>query len=507
MNARLWLVGLVLGTSTQALCQKRNHNLIFGDNLWLDFNGDSLEVRGSPYSPTNRSATMSDTSGVFLFLVDETGIRDTTFTLMPGGSAAQLGWPERLSAVMILPKPGDPQRYVVLVNTPESLRQAGWVEVDMGLNGGLGGVVTGTTWYMNECTSKLAATTHANGTDYWVVQHENGSDAFHAFLLSANGLALPIVSSMGPVFDNVDSSAPLNTDFWGPMLFSPIGDVLCLASYVASDTNGIMVAPFDQSTGSIGLGTEIAAIAKYVVNMNGPIQTDPRIGNMVSGVEFLATGSRAYAAQIMPDSPLDAGGYASFQVDPYLTPADSMAANAINTFSLTNSALHPWLRDTTGRSIMLGPDGSLYMRSMYNTGGALLRPTNLPATWSYNNDHYFYWVSGFSRTTGFPLFSKRYHDSEPAWLAVSDLSIETGTWLVSPNPLAGRGWVKVPPGGPDPEQVVWLDLLGKPVRTVPVKTNGSTFPLDAGQLPIGHYTVRFLVGSRPVGQARVVVAH
>ncbi|MBK7553082.1 MAG: hypothetical protein IPI55_00395 [Flavobacteriales bacterium] len=255
-------LGLVAAFLGCALCaQPRNANVIFGDNLWLNFNGGALAVSGSPYSPTNRTACISNTNGELLFLADETGIRDTTFALMAGGDATTLGWPNTLAAVLILPKPGSSTNYIVFVNTPETTKQAGWVEVDMSLSGGLGGVVsTGTTWYMSNCTAKLAATTHSNGTDYWVMQHADGTDEFHAYRLAVNGLGpAPVISAAGSSLTPTPFPERLSSDFWSPMKFSPMGDRLAMGLQLDGDTLGASVLHFDQTTGIVSHVADIPA--------------------------------------------------------------------------------------------------------------------------------------------------------------------------------------------------------------------------------------------------------
>ncbi|MBK8949749.1 MAG: hypothetical protein IPM68_13100 [Flavobacteriales bacterium] len=167
--------------TTQQLvrAQARNYNVLFGTGLWLNLYNEVATAIPCTWPITKRSASISEPDGALSVVVDETGIHNANFDLVQGGGAQDLGWPVELASLLILPKPSAPQRYVVFLNTTEATKLAGYVEVDMSANGGAGAVVgPGTTWYLTGCTAKLAATLHANGIDYWLLQHLDGSDAF-----------------------------------------------------------------------------------------------------------------------------------------------------------------------------------------------------------------------------------------------------------------------------------------------------------------------------------------
>lgn len=202
--------------------QKRNNNWVMGMNMWVSFNTGTFELLPMSYQPSDRSGCISDTAGNFLILADSLGVHDALFNVMPGGDAATLDWGYSQSNFMILPKPGAPDNYIVLVNSREDQKRAGWVEVDMSQNGGLGAVISpGTTWYMDSTTSTLAAITPANGMDYWIVQHEDGTDEFYSFLLTAAGVdPVPVITRSGTDFLPTPSAPSTSMDFWGPMRLS-----------------------------------------------------------------------------------------------------------------------------------------------------------------------------------------------------------------------------------------------------------------------------------------------
>lgn len=246
----VWCAALLLPLLLHA--QNRNNNWVFGLDMWMSFNNDTLTYLPTSYHPSQRNASMSDTTGNLLLLVDDTGIRDAQFNLLPGADALSLGWAAEASNYLILPKPGNYQRYYVFLNQREDLKRAGYVEVDLGLNGGAGGVIGGTSWYMLNTTAKLAATAHANGSDYWILLHEDGTDAYFAYQLSSSGLgSTPIVSHTGGTF--MSSTYPTSTeDYWDPMKFDVLGSRSALVKQgSSSDTVLVEVSHFDNAVGEI----------------------------------------------------------------------------------------------------------------------------------------------------------------------------------------------------------------------------------------------------------------
>src|SRR6185295_6032512 len=94
--------------------------------------------------------------------------------------------------------------------TSPSYSGLSWSEVDMSQNGGLGDVVAATRntllWgppLHTKVTEKLTAARHANGTDYWIVVHEWGSNHFLSFAVTCGGISsIPVVSAVGAVHNS-----------------------------------------------------------------------------------------------------------------------------------------------------------------------------------------------------------------------------------------------------------------------------------------------------------------
>ncbi len=122
--------------------QARNANWVFSDGMWMQFTDTSMAMLPSPYSSAGRSSCISDTSGQFVLLVDDAGIRDAQFNLLPGASAEELGWTSAGASYLVLTKPGSPAHYCIFVNEMPPNARAGVVEVDLNANGGAGGIIS-----------------------------------------------------------------------------------------------------------------------------------------------------------------------------------------------------------------------------------------------------------------------------------------------------------------------------------------------------------------------------
>ncbi|MEO5584144.1 MAG: hypothetical protein ABIQ75_01695, partial [Flavobacteriales bacterium] len=221
--------------------QARNANWVFSSGMWMSFADTSATILPSPYAGPAPATCISDTSGQFLLLVDNSGIRNALFAPLQGATAADLGWNTPAANYLILPKPGAPERYFIFINEGPPTARGGYVEVDLAANGGAGAAVgVGTTWYMAHVTAKLSATTDAVEQGYWIVQHEDNSDAFRSYHLTDQGMAAaPVVSHAGGTY-LPDTPGYENADRWGKMKLSFQGDKLAAIKHGYDlDTNAL----------------------------------------------------------------------------------------------------------------------------------------------------------------------------------------------------------------------------------------------------------------------------
>jgi len=486
--------------------QGRNYNVIMGDMNWLNFFNEQASILASTFDVTIRSASISEPDGALSLVVDETGIHNANFDLVQGGSSQDLGWPMRLAGFLILPKPNAPQRYMVFVNTPENDTRAGFVEVDMSLNSGAGGVVgSATTWYMTEATAKLAATTHANGTDYWVVQHKNGSDEFHAFRLHSAGFdTQPVISASGPDLAPAAGNSNYSSDYWSGMTFSLSGDKLAMGYNITPDSSGAAIFGFDDNSGQLQVrSADLRSTLHTIDDLTGDTIVSAFRSCFTSGVEFISSDDFLYVAYL--DTTHGDGGSEVIQYD-LSWPDPELASSSTSSMGFSISMSDPIGTDTLGPSLLAAPDGRMYLRSPHGYNNGVFRIlTNAPHSFGETPATTFtsFFSPALHDTWGLPLFCKRYHDSEPAWLGVPERQA-AASFRAVPNPISERGalvWGDSPP----PDHLVWRDGMGRMVRSEPALNNGPTTVLLRQGLAAGPYLIEVGRQGRILGTAKVLL--
>jgi hypothetical protein len=493
-----------------ALGQTRNSQMVFATNVWLDFTSDTFTWQASSYNPTLRNGCIGDPAGHFLLLADDRGVRNALFELVMDGDSASLDWTNASSAYVILPKPGNPDGYFIFRNEAGGERRGGWVEVDMSANGGLGAVIGTTTWYTSNTTSKLVATPHANGTDYWIIQHTDGSDAFEAWGVTASGIATSaVLSQAGTPF--VTTTYPTtHPDFRGPMKASMSGTQLALAKMQGTSPDTILVELFDLDpwTGElIFLDRVNTTIWSY--GTGSPYQSLSPL-RWIGGLDFAPDDAHLYVS--LWDTlatPYDGNVVAQFSLGDHSTNAMQNSGTMVTSVANNSENL---LSDPDGSQLMLAPNGRIMERFISTTTNEAIfnpkirMPTGLPRPVIPTGppggfDSYNLWVTQGVR--GFPNPCKRYHDSEPIWLGTSPAPQAPPALAVVPNPVTDRAALHL--GGREiPDELRWSDASGRVVRTSAPWRDGPTVVLDRGGLANGLYNVTASRKGRVIGHVRVL---
>lgn len=146
-------------------------------------------------------------------------------------------------ACLIIPFPDDSTKYYLIHNT---IDYAGvyslyfyFTLIDMTLDNGLRGVVSKNNILLNDTTipGSLTACKHANGRDWWLINHEQGTNRYFKFLITPYGISGPFSQYIGKV--SIYSSH-------GQVAFSPDGTKF--ANYDVYDDLDIM--DFDRCSGN-----------------------------------------------------------------------------------------------------------------------------------------------------------------------------------------------------------------------------------------------------------------
>jgi len=263
------LLALFLLISGMALSQDREAAIWhFGQKAGLDFNSitpESLNL-GSVFTDEG-SAAISDEEGNLQFYTDGVSVYKNTHERMSGEDL--LGGNSSTQSAIIVPKPGDSDRYYVF--TVSEIRYGNQVYsegdglnyylVNMAAGGGsLNSFKTHLVTYdasirgeqLLKCSQKLTAIKDPCEDIYWVITHFE--DTFYAFKIDENGVdSNPVTSKLGPYMylgAHISNSK-------GQLKVSPDGTKLAMANFQNSiDSSGhspgsLFLFDFDIMTGLV----------------------------------------------------------------------------------------------------------------------------------------------------------------------------------------------------------------------------------------------------------------
>ncbi|MGJ8746106.1 T9SS type B sorting domain-containing protein [Polaribacter sp.] len=244
---KFFLIFLLL-YSNYLFSQKEANYWYFGDKAGLDFStGAPVALTNGNINTEEGCATISDIDGNLLFYTDGVTVYNRNHNRMPNGNGL-FGDSSSTQSAIIVPKPNTTNIYYIF--TADELLPAtfpigngiNYSEVDMSLDSGLGDITGSKNINLiPHAEEKLAAIQHSNGVDYWVVAHEQLSNRFMAFLVSATGVSsTPIISAVGKNIENQQTNQ-------GVIKFSPNGKKMV----VTSREYGAELFDFNASNGQI----------------------------------------------------------------------------------------------------------------------------------------------------------------------------------------------------------------------------------------------------------------
>jgi len=252
------LVVLLTVNLSKAQLGKEAWHWHFGWNASLDFthaNATTKPATGHCAINTNEgSASVSDpNTGQLLFYTDGAFVWDKNNNQMPNGYGLLGDGFTSTQAALIIPKPGSSTIYYLITSDCGGYcgvnKGVNYSIVDMTLNNGLGDVDANNKnipLTPPPTTEKLTAVRHANCVDYWLLTHPFNSNAFNAYLVTANGInPTPVVSNTGMVQTNVNAS---NLESIGYLKASPNAKRLAAAIYYGK---AVEVYDFDNATGIV----------------------------------------------------------------------------------------------------------------------------------------------------------------------------------------------------------------------------------------------------------------
>ncbi len=346
---RLLLLFLILIISShQSFSQKDAYNWYFGRNAGITF----LPNGGPPVALTNGnlyteegSASISDKDGKLLFYTDGVKVWNASHRRMPNGYGLK-GDVSSTHSALIIPLPGSKNTFYIFTVGNE-LRMNGFQYsiVDMEADGGKGDIVTKNTMINSNSTERVAAVKHSNGTDIWVIMHEDNNAVFKSYLLTETGIDMkPVISTIGTPHDG------LGGNIIGYMKVYPDGKKLAVAIMWK---NMVDFFDFNNCTGEL----------------SNPISLQSNLFRKAYGIEFSPDGTKLYIAGT------DMSQTSIYQVD----------LSAWTQDEIMNSVTEIGRYSNYVGAMQLGPDGKIYVGKWDTWLGIINDPNVKGVMCNYDN--------------------------------------------------------------------------------------------------------------------------
>ena len=369
---------------------KQANNFV-DSGILVDFNsGNAIPNFGYPLRALEGSTTISDSNGALLFFAGNNTIWNRDRQVMLNGDGLIGGDTSSTMFGVFVPKPGTTNIYYLFnVSTCPSTTfpNTGLVysEVDLSLDGGLGGVTANKNIVLdaNVGAEKITAVYHADGENIWVISHRTGSTDFVAYLVTAAGVSTtPVVTSIGNLYPSPDPANEGIVGYWGgagQMKAAPDGSKIA-ATILDGPNKGVDVFDFDNATGTLS----------NVIHLSG-------YSGWPYGLEFSPNSHFLYTAN-------PAGGYSNGGTIEQYDVTLSTEAGVIGSKQIIMTAATPWLGNG---GMVLGANGRIYIKDVLGEATNIIKNPNNPGLASG------YQIGGLpmSYGIGMPTFNQTYLQS------------------------------------------------------------------------------------------------
>lgn len=253
INAKIILTtSMLLLLILHVFSQNEANNWRFGRHVGLEFgSGEPVINYNVPFITARACASISDTSGVFLFSCNGRKVWNSNLQVMENG-LDMLGDHGSGQGALILQKPGSDHSYYLFTVAHENRPQYGmrYSVIDMTLDGGLGAVTEEKNIPMDvdwHAVEKMTSVRHENGQDIWVIVRKYMEGEYASFLLTSSGVSTqPVISYAKEV---------VRQSMRGSMKISHDNKRLACAIQGESESNhlnqGVEICNFNASTGEV----------------------------------------------------------------------------------------------------------------------------------------------------------------------------------------------------------------------------------------------------------------
>lgn len=476
MNFRNYTLIIFFLISNSINAQKYGNVWHFGDQAGIDFKSCKAEAFiSSSITGFEGCAAICDNNGNILFYTNSDVVWNKTNSVMSNGNLISSSG--SLSQVLIIPKPGSTTIFYIITTKIQASGNLTmqYHTIDMLQNSGLGEVVSSnnvmTTWNITE---QVAATTHANGTDIWVMTHEYGTDKFLSFLVTSGGINLtPIISSIGPT--HVSCTSNINSR--GEIKFSPDGSMVAFNGNGVgnnSSTNILALFDFDNATG----------IVSNAINLP--------YSNGEFGLSFSPDNSKLYGSTWKAFA-FGAGEYNYiYQFDLSSGNPNSIINSKVIIDSVATNSIYG--------SMKIGPDGKIYVARMNSQYVGVINEPNLVGVACNYVSNGFY-LDGKICKYGLNNYIEYQTYCTPA-TSIDQVNAESNLISIFPNPVSEKTKIKIKVELKKATMIVFNSLNQEISRIVNV--SGNQFEFDSNNLPAGLYYILLIEDNSEIARNKFV---
>ena len=249
MNKSLFYLLVYFISICSLFAQKENFVWAFGNSSGLDFSTNPPTAIHTNIGAFEGCASVADANGNLMFYTNGENVYNKNHTLMLNGTG--INGHINTSQIVIAKKPKSETIYYIFHTPSQGDGNLAYSEVDMTLDGGLGGITTNKNINLfTRATERMTSVMHQNNVDVWVIT-QNFVE-FKAFLITCNGIKTTPISS--PMFKPVQLIDD-NYQAIGQMKISPNGLKLACTfqqnDVTSGDTGRIELYNFDRSKGKV----------------------------------------------------------------------------------------------------------------------------------------------------------------------------------------------------------------------------------------------------------------
>jgi len=237
------LIFMVLLHVAAAYSQRQNDNWYFSLTAGLNFSsGEPIALLNNQIWTREGTATVSNAQGNLLFYTNGAVVYNSNHEIMDNGDGLTGSYSS--TQTVVVQKPGSGNIYYIFTTgSSDEPNIMGYSEVDMNLNGGLGGI-TGNknVMLLSSSMENLTSTFHNNGRDIWILTNDKNG-LFTAFLVTDSGVSNVPVTSPGFAYNATTLFSEI-----GLFKVSPDGSKLA----AIHSPEGLFVYNFNNTTGVLG---------------------------------------------------------------------------------------------------------------------------------------------------------------------------------------------------------------------------------------------------------------